>query len=146
MKKICLCFCGWAIFGYNAGAQQDQQTAILTDHGIITVSKTMNNRDKITVAIKDWDEMVAGTKYTSAAMPFFKAKKLCIEIASRKKGNCSTGIGFGCSMYNCPRLTDALVNRVDANSRVCATTIRKIKGSIEIIFLDNVNWKSLAGD
>lgn len=131
------------VITYYTGAQYDIQTTILTDIGLITVSKTPDNKDRILISTRLWNEMVAGTKYTAAYLYASKSKMFCIEIASRREGNCRKGIGFGCSIYDCPYSPDPLPNRVDDENRICAVNVKKLKGTIEIIFIDNVNWKSL---
>ena len=131
------------IISFSANAQEDTQISIRTEEGIITVSKTGDGKDMIILSIACWNEMVAGTKYSANNLSAVKAKQFCIQITDKKHGHCRKGIGFGCSIFDCPSVPDPLPNRVDNENRICAITVKKIKGAVKIIFDDKVDWKSL---
>lgn len=124
-------------------AQTDMQTSIMAGNQILTVSKTTDGNDMILLNITSWDAMMRGTKYCSNHLPALNEKQFCIEIADHKYGFCKTGIGFGCSVFDCPDVPCSLPNRVNNENRICAVTVRKIKGSIKMVFIDHVDWKSL---
>lgn len=143
MGKIFLYLLYFAVIPFYANAQEDAQISIQTEEGILTVSKTANGKDMIIISIACWDEMVAGTKYSTYNLSGVKGKKFCIQITDKKYGHCRKGIGFSCSIFDCPTVPDPLPNRVDNENRICAITVRKIKGAVKIIFDDKVNWQSL---
>ena len=143
MEKIFLYLLYFAIISVSANAQQDTQISIQTEEGIMTVSKTADGKDMIIISIACWDEMVVGTKYSAYNLSGLKGKKFCIQITDKKHGHCRKGIGFGCSIFDCPSVPDPLPNRVDNENRICAITVRKIKGAVKIIFDDKVDWQSL---
>ena len=124
-------------------AQTDIQTSIITASGVFTVSKTNDGRDMILLSIACWDEMMAGTKYCSVNLPTSTERKFCMEIADKTHGLCKKGIGFGCSIFDCDTGPCLLPNRVNNENRICEVAVRKIKGSVKIIFIDNVDWISL---
>lgn len=143
MIKSFLYFIYLLIISFSAKAQTDRQISIRTEEGIMTVSKTDAGKDVIVISISCWDKMVAGTKYCSSNLSNGINKKVCIQITDKKHGQCRQGIGFGCSIFDCPAVADDLPNKVDNENRICAITIKKIKAAVKIIFEDKVNWKSL---
>lgn len=143
MKRLTLTLAMLIVIVFYATAQTDIQTSIITASGIFTVSKTNDGRDMILLSIASWDEMMAGTKYCSGNLPASTEKKFCMEIADKKYGLCKKGIGFGCSVFDCVTGPCPLPNRVNNENRICEVAVRKIKGSVKIIFIDNVDWLSL---
>lgn len=145
MKRNLLIILCLASFVFTATAQYDRQICIETEEGVLTISRTANGKDMIMVSIASWDRMVVGTKYESCFLPGFSGRKFCMQISDKKQGHCAQGIGFGCSIFDCPSVPDPLPNRVDNDNRICAVTVKKLKGSVRIIFDDKVNWQSLKG-
>ncbi len=143
MKRLILIFAMLIVIVFYAKAQTDIQTSIVTANGIFTVSKTNDGRDMIMMSIACWDEMMAGTKFCSGNLPASTERKFCIEIADKKYGLCKKGIGFGCSVFDCDTGPCPLANLVNNENRICEVAVRKIKGSVKIIFIDNVDWLSL---
>jgi hypothetical protein len=127
---------------FSAKAQNTWPTSIQTEKGVMKISKTNNGKDMIRMSIASWDEMVAGTKYIAYYLSS-KGKILCMEIADKQTGLCKKGIGFGCSIFDCPHVPDPLPNKVNDENRICAVSVKKIKGVVQIIFIDHVDWKSL---
>jgi hypothetical protein len=143
MQKEFLYFIYLLIISFNTNAQADNQISIQAEEGILTVSKTTGGKDIIIMSIACWDKMVAGTKYCSWNLSGVANKKICIQITDKKHGHCRKGIGFGCSIFDCPDVPDELPNKVDNENRICAITVKKIKGAVKIIFDDKVDWQSL---
>lgn len=138
MKIFFLLVCIWC---YSTKAQLNS-ISIQTEKGLMKVYKTTGMKDMIKMSISCWDEFVAGTKYSSCYLS--SAEMIfCIEIADKTNGHCKTGIGFGCTVYDCPDVPDHLPNRVDDENRMCAVAVNKINDVIEIVFIDHVNWESL---
>ncbi|MFT3909769.1 MAG: hypothetical protein QM737_10120 [Ferruginibacter sp.] len=143
MKQLTLVFTMLIIIVFYATAQPDVQTCIMAGTRIFTVSKTNDGKDQVLLSIDYWDEMMAGTKYCSYNLPASTESKFCIEIADKKYGLCKNGIGFGCSIFDCDTGPCTLPNRVNNENRICEVAVRKMKGSVKIIFIDNVDWLSL---
>jgi hypothetical protein len=134
-------YCSVAIGSF---AQEDIQCSVLTDDGIITISKTCNGNDAIMLNIQAWDAMVKGTKYESANLCAVASKKACLEISNKTQNHCRSGIGFRCGIFDCNGHMPGLVNK---ENRICAVDIQKQDAfTIRIIFLDKVDWISLRDD
>ena len=132
---------------FHGIAQADMQTSILTEYGIMTVSKTTDGKDMICFGIAIWDEMQKGTSYTSRNLPEKSSRQFCIEIAGKHKHACRSGIGFSCSVYECPGRTNRIASIVDASNRLCSVMLqRPNRYTLLLIFLDNVNWESLQNE
>lgn len=126
-----------------AVAQYDAQTSILTNHGLMTVSKTVNGHDMISLDIKTWDQWMTGTKYMAEYFNNNKEKICCIEIADKYNGACRSGIGFQCGIYDCPASSNASFNKVNNQNRICTVMIKRINHSVIIVFIDEVDWENL---
>ncbi|MEO7528560.1 MAG: hypothetical protein ABIT35_09990 [Chitinophagaceae bacterium] len=144
MKQF-IALCWWMlIFMAPTSAQNDMQVYISTDKGILTLSKNAAGKDVIIISMDCWDEMVAGTKYTSRNLAFAHKLDVCLEIANKKKGFCKNGIGFGCSIYDCPEYKSLIRRNVNHYQRICSVTLWKLKGVVKLVFNDRVDWQSLA--
>ncbi len=144
MREIAVFVAWFILINSAAHAQQDVQFSLNTDAGIFTVSKTPGCKDFLLMSIKTWNQMVAGTKYISSKLPDGKSLFLCIEIAERKNGFCNKGIGFGCSILDCPNYRKQTVQQVNNHNRFCVIAVTRDSGnSIRVVFNDDVDWDSL---
>ena len=125
-------------------SQTDTQTGILTESGIVTVSKTAEGKDMILFTKAIWDEMQKGTRYTSGNLCPGTSRQFCIEIARKNKSQCRSGIGFTCSVFDCPARCNSQPVVVDASNRICSVMLQMQDNStVQLIFLDKLNWESL---
>jgi hypothetical protein len=124
--------------------QDDLHRRIETDDGTFILHKTAAGNDMISMSALQWDAMVGGTKYISQHLSFTSPRKICIEIAGKKRGQCKTGIGFSCSIFDCGLIDRQMLCMVNNENRICSVTvIKQSNATVKIIFLDKVNWQSL---
>ncbi|MBS1744035.1 MAG: hypothetical protein JST81_13460 [Bacteroidetes bacterium] len=121
---------------------QVQPVAFTVNSNRFVIEKTRDGKDMIRIAVQQWDSIAAFTKYRSPGLSS-AGKRFCVEIADKRNGMCRRGIGFGCSMYDCLDTPGNLYNRVDNNNRVCAVLVSRIGSTVQVIFLDKVDWGSL---
>ena len=133
---------------FNSLAQTDIQKNILTESGIVSVSKTGDGKDMILFTKSMWDEMQKGTRYTSGNFCPATALQFCMEITAKKnKLQCRSGIGFTCSVFDCPDRYKTQPVVIDASNRICSVMIqRPDNNTVKLIFLDKVNWESLQNE
>ena len=142
--KLTICWIiSTILFSLATLAQSDLQFDIKTEKGILTVSKMQDGREMILLSTICWDKMTYGTRYSSGNLSFTCSLTLCIEIANKKTGLCRSGIGFSCSMYDCPPASKQYSKLVSNEDRVCSVTVEKISGAVKMIFNDKVDWRSL---
>ncbi len=124
--------------------QDDLQRNIQTENGTFILHKTAAGNDMILMSALQWDAMVAGTKYISQHLSFESPRKICIEIAGKQQGQCKTGIGFSCSIFDCGFFHKPFLRLVNNENRICSVTaIKQGNATVKIIFLDKVDWQSL---
>ena len=143
MKKFLL-VAVFIVLSFSAIAQNDVQISILTEEGIVTVSKNEEGKDMISVTTGYWNEIAAGTKYISGSLPFYPGRHFCFEIANKKQGICKKGIGFSCGIFECPAGFHRFPVIVNNENRLCSVTVcRSPGGTVKIIFNDKMDWQSL---
>ena len=129
---------------FNSFAQADIQINILTESGIVTVSKTGDGKDMILFTTAIWDEIQKNTKFTSNNFCEKTPLQFCIEIADKDKFQCRSGIGFSCSVFDCPERSNSKAVVVDTSNRICSVMLQRLNcDTVKLIFLDKVNWKNL---
>lgn len=144
MKEVFIFILGFMLIHSVAYAQQDKQFSLQTDIGIFTVSQTSGDKDFLLMNVVTWNKIVAGTKYITSNLTDDKSIFLCVEIADSKNGFCNKGVGFGCSVFDCPDDRRKAVLQVNKHNRFCVVEVTKISGnSVRLVFNDNVDWDSL---
>lgn len=132
---------------FNSFAQADLPKNILIESGIVTVSKTSDGKDMILFTKIMWDEMQKGTRYTSGNFCQATTLQFCMEITAKNKLQCRSGIGFACSVFDCPDRDKTQPIVIDASNRICSVMIqRPDNNTVKLIFLDKVNWESLQNE
>lgn len=128
----------------NSSAQYVIKKSINTSYGMFSISKTNNGKDKLIFKRSVWDEMQKGTMFTSDKLSNNTTIQFCIEITRKELFQCRSGIGFSCSVFNCPERKKSKPLKVDAQNRICSVLLQKVdSNTVCLIFLDEVNWKSL---
>ncbi len=123
-------------------AQPDSQGSIHTEIGVYTISKTAKGKDMIRFSIDVWDKMQQGTRFTAANLNKMQVIRFCMEISSKEKYNCMSGIGFNCSVFDCPVKPCPIT--VNDSNRFCSVMLKKTDANtVQLIFLDHVDWESL---
>lgn len=146
-------FRGYVIFYFTclapffSSAQQDIQTSILTENGIMTLSQTPGGNDMVICKIDIWNKIVKGTKYTADNLSVSGAARICIQIANKKQMHCRSGIGFSCGIFDCLKEKENQTVIINNKRRICPVLVQKnTGGTVTIIFLNKVDWQSLQND
>jgi len=129
---------------HTSSAQHSIHKNSSTANAVFSISKTSNGKDKILFKRSVWDEMQKGTMFTSDNFLNNKPIKFCIEITNKELFQCRSGIGFSCSVFNCPERIGSQPLKVDAQNRICSVLLeKKDKYTVCLVFLDEVDWESL---
>ncbi len=143
MKTIAIFF--FLLMGcLHAHAQNGRlKKYVFIDRALIWI-QSVGGKETLQIQERHWDNMTAGTKYTSEYLHLQRFKRVLIEIADQHYGACKRGIGFSCSIYDdkTPAISHPVI--VNHRNRIASILLKKeLHGMVTLIFLDTIDWESL---
>jgi hypothetical protein len=131
------------LLNWVARSQDDLQFSVMTDEGVITVSKSFDGKDMMRINVSTWDKFCRGTQFSSHHLQTGIQRRIFILIASRYSENCNEGIGI-CMIAD---QFNSLIGEGCDSARIVEVLFEKIDPyTVRLIFLTDVNWQLLQDD
>ena len=142
-KVVFTLICQFTI-AFAVAAQDVYPIKLQTDDGPMQVVKIKGGREAVFIPAAIWNNMMAGTKYTSWQLPAGSSRIVLLEVAGKKSGFCNKGIGFTCSIYDAPRFYNSI--KINSTNRICPVKLSKQNNEIKLVFMNHMDWHSLQFD